>query len=213
MNPLGVLQRYARPVGTKAMVERCELCRVELPAQHSHLVDLEERNLCCACRPCALLFLQPGAARGRYRTVPDRVLTDRGAGIADEAWARLEIPVRLAFFFFNSRADRWVAQYPSPAGATECELPLEAWGALAEDNPLIAAAEPDVEALIAWGGRRAGTPFELFLVPISDCYALVAQVRRRWRGFEGGEEVRRELDGFFERLRQRARPLQTGGDR
>ncbi|MGW1553095.1 DUF5947 family protein [Streptomyces sp. NPDC002346] len=31
--------------------------------------------MACACTPCALLFERPGAAHGRFRTVPDRYLS------------------------------------------------------------------------------------------------------------------------------------------
>ena len=212
MTMLRALQRYARaPPATRAAArEPCELCRLELPGEHPHLVDLDRRGLCCACRACALLFTRPGAAQGRYRTVPDRVLVDPGAAIPEDEWARLEIPVRLAFFFRRSRDAHWVAEYPSPAGPTECALPLDAWEELVARHRLIGALEPDVEALLAWGGRRAGAAFETFLVPIVACYQLVAQVRRHWRGFDGGSEVWREIDAFFERLRARARPLRGG---
>lgn len=206
MSALRGLQRYARPPRQQAEVsERCELCGVAIGEGHSHLVDLQHRALACVCRPCALLFLEPGAAQGRFKTVPDRVLVD-GAAPSEAEWSALEIPVRLAFFFYSSTAARWLAFYPSPAGATECELPLEAWRGLRARYPLIAAAAPDVEALLAWGGRAPGR-FEWFLVPIVDCYTLVGRVRRHWRGFDGGDDVRRELGSFFAHLRERSEPL------
>ena len=39
-----------------------------------------------------------------------------------------------------------------------------------------------------------------WLVPIEDCYRLVAVIRTRWRGFSGGKDVWREIDRFFEAL-------------
>ena len=47
-----------------------------------------------------------------------------------------------------SAAGGVVALYPSPAGATECELDLEAWDELVAANPVLDDLEPDVEALI-----------------------------------------------------------------
>jgi hypothetical protein len=41
-------------------------------------------------------------------------------------------------------------------------------------------------------------------MPIDECYTLVALIRSTWKGLAGGEEVRRELEQFFERLRERA---------
>jgi hypothetical protein len=60
----------------------------------------------------------------------------------------------------------------------------------------------DVEALLvnrARGARRQ------WLVPIDDCYRLVAVIRTRWRGFTGGKEVWLELERFFDDLDRRAR--------
>jgi hypothetical protein len=95
-----------------------------------------------------------------------------------------------------------VALYPSPLGATESQLELETWEELARENPVLRELEPDVEALLV---NRARDTRAQFLVPIDDCYALVALIRSRWKGFAGGEEVWREIDRFFDRLRAQAR--------
>lgn len=211
MRGLRALQRYARPRAEAAAdgAEKCELCHERVGAEHPHLVDLDNRGLACACRACALLFTNPAAARGRYRTVPDRVLADPDSALSEAEWGTLEVPVRLAFFFMNSRAGRWVAFFPGPAGATECELPLEAWTDVVAHNRLVAAAQPDVEAVLAWGGPRSG-PIDLFVVPISAPYALVAKVRQAWRGFDGGDGVRDEVSRFFAALREQSALLRPG---
>ncbi len=181
---------------------------------HTHVVDLDERGVRCACRACALLFVQQGAARGRYRTVPDRVLADPGFSLGEAQWAELGVPVHLAFFFRNSRLGQWIAMYPSPAGATEAPLPQDAWARLAGASALAAEIQPDVEALLVYA-PRGRTALESFLAPIDTCYELVARIRTTWRGFDGGEESRRSIEAFFQSLRQRARPLRrapgTGG--
>jgi hypothetical protein len=141
--------------------------------------------------------------------VPERVLVEPGFALGQAEWSELQIPVGLAFVFFSSAARRWVALYPSPAGAMESELPLDAWDALAARSALVAAAEPDVEALLVHGERGAAT-LECLLAPIDACYALVATVRRHWRGFDGGDGVRREIAAFVGGLRARARPLRAG---
>ena len=45
--------------------------------------------------------------------------------LSDELWAQFQIPIGLAFFFVSEVPDGVVALYPSPAGATECELYLD----------------------------------------------------------------------------------------
>jgi hypothetical protein len=64
----------------------------------------------------------------------------------------------------------------------------------------LAGLEPQVEALLInnTGGRR-----EAWIVPVDDCYRLVAIVRREWRGLTGGDRVRPGIEGFFDELRRR----------
>ncbi len=182
------------------------MCAEPIGHEHAHVVNVEARTLLCACRACYLLFTRPGAAQGRYRAVPDRRLRLAGFQLGESQWDALQIPVRLAFLFHNSTLGRVVAFYPSPAGATESLLPLEAWQELAGANPVLSALEPDVEALLVRGSRAGEVPgFECFLVPIDACYALTGVVRRRWRGFDGGEDAWRDIDGFFAALRARSR--------
>jgi hypothetical protein len=204
------LRRFARPARRPdgaAAEERCELCGEQLGSEHSHMVDLQRRSLACACRACALLFTRPG---GRYSTVPDRVRHDPSAPLSDAEWAELQIPVGIAFFFFNSALGRVIASYPSPAGVTECELDLAAWDRLAADHPLLAALTPDVEAILVVGGSpREATPIETFLVPIDVCYSLAGALRLEWHGFDGGSEVKQVLADLLAGLRKRARPLES----
>src|SRR4029077_19760770 len=149
-------------------------------------------NLLCTCRACYLLFTRTGAAQGKYRAVPDRYLHLPAFLLGTAAWDALQIPVRMAFFFSNSSLGRVVAFYPSPAGATESLLPLDSWQALLDRTPVLASLEPDVEALLVHG-RRGADSFDCFVVPIAACYELTGIVRRRWKGFDGGEEAWRDI--------------------
>ena len=63
-------------------------------------------------------------------------------------WESLQLPINLAFFLPSTPAGRVVAFYPSPAGATESLVPLEAWQTLIDDNPVLGNLHPDVEALL-----------------------------------------------------------------
>ena len=150
-----------------AEAEHCEMCAEVLTNRHGHLVDTEKRSLACACRACYLLFTHEGAAGGRYRAVPERICHDPDRPLTDADWNELQIPVAMAFFFFNSALDRVVAGYPSPGGTTECELDLAAWDRLAAAYPLFAELTPDVEAIFvnranhgsaSPGGRSPQTP-------------------------------------------------------
>jgi hypothetical protein len=182
--------------------ERCDVCGAALGPYHRHLVALEERALRCACRACALLFSQSGS--GRFRTVPERYLADPGRRLTEADWDALGIPVTTAFVFTNSAAGRVVACYPSPAGATECLLDLDAWEHLGRAYPLLAAPAADVEAVVV---TRAAGGLAAFLVPIDACYRLAGEIRLRWRGLDGGEPVRQVLDRFVDDVRARSRPL------
>jgi hypothetical protein len=211
MNALASLRPFAQ--GWRAVAatgERCGVCAQSVEdGDHEHLADLERRALVCACRACAQLFADPTtgrtAAGARYRVVPKRVRVDPALQLDEEQWTALHIPVRLAFVYFNSALARWVALYPSPAGAAESALSLEALDHLALTTPLVGEAQPDVEALLIYGAH--GKPFEVFLVPIDDCYRLVGRVRLHWTGFHGGDRAWQEIAAWFSELRARARPI------
>lgn len=204
------------PRAPKPPGECCEMCAEALGPEHGHVVNLDSRRLMCSCRACYLLFTQEGAGHGSYRSVPDRYRVDPGFTLPEADWESLQVPVSLAFFFHNSSLGRVVAHYPSPAGATESLLDLAAWEAVAAASPLVAAMEPDVEALIVRRAQRgkgdaaAGEFDEAFLVPIDVCYELVGRVRMHWTGFAGGTEARVAIADFFDRLRARSRPLLPG---
>lgn len=192
--------RSAVPVGAEP-AEVCDICGAAVGGGHDHLVDTGSRALLCACRACALLFDRPGAAAGRYRLVPSRYVGAAPFSLTGVEWETLQVPVGLAFLFINSELHRWVAFYPSPAGATESVLPLGAWEDVLERNPSAASVAPDVEAVLV---RRRGDRFECYIVPIDACYRLVGLVRSRWRGFDGGSEVHALIDGFFDDVAARA---------
>jgi hypothetical protein len=145
--------------------------------------------------------------RARYRSVPDRYRSDPGHPLTLAEWNALEIPVGLAFFLRSSASGDTTAFYPSPAGATECRLDLEAWGRIAADHPLVAAAAPDVEAVLVSRGPLDQDGVDAFLVPIDACYELAGRMRLQWRGFDGGAEARRSIAEFLDRVRERSRDL------
>jgi hypothetical protein len=165
------------------------------------VLDLRERRLLCACRACAILFDRKAAGGGHYRLVPDTVRLVADFDLDDAAWARLRLPVEMAFFFKSAAAGRAVAFYPSPLGATESLLELDAWTELEERNPVLRGLEPDVEALLV---NRTGERREHWLVPVDRCYELVGLIKTRWRGLAGGEEVWQELAAFFDGLAAQA---------
>jgi hypothetical protein len=180
--------------------ERCDLCAEPVPPAHRHLVDVDSRRILCACRACTILFERPGAGGGHLRLLPTRRRRLDDFALDDAAWARLRIPVEMAFFFHSSPAGRVIALYPSPLGATESLLELDAWGDLADANPPLRELEPDVEALLVC---RARGMREHWRVPIDDCYELVGLIRTGWRGFGGGEEVWSAIARFFDDLPKR----------
>jgi hypothetical protein len=197
------LRRLAAPPPERPVerLERCELCGDSIDSAHRHVVDLHARSLLCACRGCAILFARPGAGGNHYRLVPERRLVLRDFRLDDMGWASLALPVDLAFFFSSSSAGRVVSVYPGALGAMESLLQLDAWSEIIAENPVLEELEPDVEALLV---NRARGRREHLLVPIDDCYALAGIVRTHWKGLAGGAEVWRELDAFFDRLREQA---------
>jgi hypothetical protein len=201
---LAALRRLAQP---RPVVERCELCAVEVPSQHQHLIDPEARRLLCACDACAILFDHSGVTR--YRRVPRDVREMAGLEIGDALWNSLAIPIGLAFFFRSSVANSILAVYPSPGGPTETIVEEDVWNGLGALHPSLDALCADVEALLVNRTRGAR---DYFVVPIDECYKLTGIIRQRWSGFSGGDELWEELRLFFDGLRQRARPERSAAD-
>jgi hypothetical protein len=179
--------------------ERCDLCGIDIPTDHRHLLQLEERRIDCACETCFAMR----SGDPEYRPAGNRVVWLPDLHLSDELWASFRIPIGLAFLMRSSAVDRVVALYPSPAGATECELYLESWKQLCTDNPALDDLETDGEALIV---NRLADPHQYAIAPIDECYRLVGIVKMSWEGISGGAGLERAIAGFFDELRERAAP-------
>ncbi|GAC1611996.1 MAG: DUF5947 family protein [Mycobacteriales bacterium] len=197
---LAVLARIRATRPEPSPYERCEMCAAPVAHEHGHVVNIGTRSLLCTCRPCYLLFTQDDAEL-THRAVPERYLSFNA--LPAPVWDALDLPVGTAFLFVNSALERVVAFYPGPAGATESELSLNAWERIVAAAPALSTLQPDVEALLV---HTADHHVEAFLVPIDACYELVGHLRQLWRGFDGGQDVRRRLAEFFDGIRARSRP-------
>lgn len=192
MSP-GALARVIRAAADRdrEAAERCELCSKPVPVEHRHLYDVGRREVLCVCRPCSVLFVSDAAGDGHYLLVPQRRL--RLPPVRTEP---LGIPVGLAFFVPHTDGTV-TAHYPSPAGAGLWEVDAAGWRQVCGDCPPAATLKPEVEALLVNTARQRQ---EHWIVPVDDCFRLVALVRREWRGLTGGSRVWPETDRFFAQL-------------
>lgn len=190
------LRQFAR---RREAVEQCELCSAELLPVHQHLLDPKKRQIVCACDGCVVLFC--GQSGAHYLRIPRRIRMLADFQLDDLQWESLMIPINLAFFYRDSAANRMIAMYPSPAGATESLLSLESWTEIVAQNRALQTMEPDVEAFLV---NRVGTACQYFVVPIDECYGLVGLIRMHWKGLSGGVEVWKEINAFFDSLKKRA---------
>jgi len=181
--------------------ERCDFCATPLEAEHSHLIELAARRILCTCRPCYIVFEPEGAAQGKYRAIPARYLEIAKFAVDDTTWEALQIPIGLAFFFFNSLENKTVGFYPSPAGATESLLPLDTWSAIETQYPELASLKADVEAVVIQRNRDAS---RAFIVPIDAAYELVGLIRTSWKGFDGGQEAHEKIAQYFVKVGERS---------
>ena len=190
----GALARAVRR-GTTAsparQVERCDLCAEPVGERHRHVLDEERGELLCTCRACTLLFGREAAGGGHYRLVPETrrrlpALSPRELGV----------PVGLAFFVRDDEG-AVVAHYPSPAGATRWDVEPAVWQAVERRCPELGAMAAGTQALLLNTARGRA---EHWLVPIDDCFRLVALIRAEWRGLSGGSTVWPAVDRFFEGL-------------
>ena len=186
--------RAARP--PPADGPRCELCPLSLAEDHKHLLDLEERRIVCVCPTC--WSIRSGEAR--YRPTGSRTLWLEPFELSDELWAAFQIPIGLAFFMRSTSTGTIVGLYPSPAGATECELDLEAWDRLVAANPVLEDLDPDAEALIV---NRLATPHVHAIAPLDDCYRLVGIIKATWEGISGGAAMEAAVAALLRRPARR----------
>jgi hypothetical protein len=196
---LAVLRRFAR---APRRAERCELCSAIVTPEHPHLVHVATRQILCACDACATLF--DGASRSKYKRVSRQVQLLANFQMAEAQWESLLIPINLAFFFHSSIENRVLALYPSPAGAVESLLPIDAWSETVQQNPALNRLRSDVEALLVnrvGHAHNSGARAEYYIAPIDECYRLVGLIRANWKGLSGGSEVWNEIGSFFSRLR------------
>jgi hypothetical protein len=198
--PFSTLRTFAqrRPAPTE---ERCELCSLVLAPEHRHLLESATRKIICSCDACGFRF--ENVLDGRFKLIPRDVWSLPGFRMEDPAWEALALPIGLAFFFHDTPRGKMVVYYPSPAGATESLLPLDAWQTLLNDNPALAGLQPDVETFLV---NRVGERRDYYRVPIDLCFELVGLIRVHWRGFTGGEAVWREIDSYFHRLEEKYPP-------
>lgn len=177
--------------------ERCDLCGRGIPADHRHLLNLEERQIVCSCETCWGLHSGDAA----FRPVGSRIVWLDEFELPEDIWASFQIPIDLAFFMHSSVTECVVALYPSPAGATESELHFQTWNGLVELNPVLRDLEPDGEALIV---NRMGDVAQYAIAPIDRCYALVGLVKLNWQGISGGPAPAAAIASFFDALKEEA---------
>ena len=134
----------------------------------------------------------------KYRAIEPRreQLTD--FRISDLQWEALMIPINIAFFVKNTGRSGVIALYPSPAGATESQLDLDAWEELSAENSVLSDLAPDTEALLV---NRMENAREYYRVSIDQCYELVGLIRSGWRGISGGSKVQAAIRAFFDALK------------
>ena len=179
----------------------CELCSLPLAEAHRHLYEVASGQIVCACDGCALTF--EGVTEARYRPVPRDSRTVDADVAENIPWEQLALPINLAFFVRDGEDGGISAYYPSPGGITKSTLPFDSLDHVLEGIDVFGSLEPYVEALLV---NRLTQKTEVFVVPIDLCYELTGRIRVNWRGFSGGEDVRREMSAFFDRIRAGARP-------
>jgi hypothetical protein len=194
---LGAARSGAEQNGAGGPEEVCDVCGIEIPSEHEHLLHLSERRILCVCATC----WAERSADPDLRPTGNRIVWLGDFDLPDELWARLQVPIGLAFFMRSSSVDGVVAMYPSPAGATESELELTAWDDLRGLNPELDSLEPDAEALVV---NRISDPPSYVIAPIDECYGLVGAIKVSWEGISGGDAIERVVPTFFERLQARA---------
>jgi hypothetical protein len=201
----GAFERLIREAAAGERAPSCDLCALPLDDPHRHLLDTRPDegaenggvpggDLLCACRACGLLFAPDGVEQGRYLAVPDRRIR-----LDPVPTDRLGVPVGLAFFV-PAPNGTVSAHYPSPAGVGRWEVDSGAWRELAAERTELSEVAPLVQALTVNTVRGRE---QHWVLPLDDCFRLVALVRREWHGLSGGSRVWTAVDDFFANLTER----------
>ena len=165
------------------------MCGEPIAEPHQHVVNLDSRGADVHLPGCYLLFTAErrrscATARCRSATCPSRT-----SGSVRRSGTRWRSRSAWRSSSATPSLDRTVAFYPGPAGATESELPLDAWDDGPGRNPGLATLRSDVEALLvrAPGAERAVAE----CLPRADRRLLRAgrAAAAVWRGFDGGQEA------------------------
>ena len=203
-DPLDVLQRIRQRTGPAPPGRALRhVRRARRPTSTSTSSTPDSRNLMCTCRGCWLLFTSNGAGGGQVprRARPLRVA--RRCQIAPGAVGRAADPRerRVLLLQLDDRLRRRVL--PEPGRRHRVAPAARRLGASSlADNEVLRTMEADVEALIV---RRDGDHDDAFLVPIDACYELVGELRRLWKGFDGGTEARDAMDAVLRAAAERGR--------
>jgi hypothetical protein len=195
---LAALRQFAR---TPGRVEQCELCGAELGSVHPHMLERKTLRISCSCDACAILFC--GQEGARFLRIPQTVRAPGDFSLTDLEWEQLLIPIQLAFFV-RTCDGRIIAMYPSAAGAIESQLSSEYLVTLFQRHPVLAAMQPEVEALLV---NRVGKQHTYLTVPIDECFRLTGLIRTQWRGLSGGADVWGAIAQFLSELQQRSKPV------
>jgi hypothetical protein len=175
----------------------CDLCGTSITDDHRHLLHLDDRRMVCVCEAC--WALRSGDAE--FRPAGARIVWIEDFEMPEQLWAAMQLPIGLCFFLNSGSAEKMVGLYPSPVGATECDLDLSAWEQLVALNPVLETLETDAEALLV---NRMTEPHEYVIAPTDQCYRLVGLIKTRWDGISGGSGVEEAIAAFFAGLRERA---------
>ena len=189
---LSVLARIRAGARSRRRTSAARCAARPSPTSTQHVVDVGTRSLMCTCRPCYLLFTHDDATLA-YRAVPDRYLSF--PDLRCPGLGRPGDPGRHGLLLHQLRAGAGRRVLSRAGGRDRVGAAAGRPGTSRRGrHPALATLKPDVEALLV---RAVDQRVEAFLVPIDVCYELVGHLRMLWRGFDGGQDVRRRLDEFF----------------
>ncbi len=191
-DPLAVLQRIrdrARAARSPGPGSAASCVAEPIADEHGHLVDLEARNLMCACRGCYLLFTSSGAGRrplpGGPRSVP-RLPDFR---LSPEPVGQPADPGERGVLLRELRARPGRRLLSGSGGRDRVAAPARDLGGGGRRQPRAGARWSPTSRPSSSAPERDGGGAECFIVPIDACYELVghlrlavARLRRRPRG-------------------------------
>ena len=182
--------RGQRRLGTEAAAngsagpeERCDVCGVEIPDEHEHLLHLGDRRILCVCATCwaqrsADPELRPTGTRVVWLDASSSRTSSGPASRSRSGWPSSCAAPRWAGWWRCTRAP------PAPPSPSSSSTPGTS------SAPSIRSSTRSSRTPRHSSSTASPSQPRYVIAPIDECYGLVGAIKVSWEGISGGDADR-----------------------